>query len=125
MVCARDLEWGFVVTDQLIIYTLYTDLDNITVHIDSVTANSTNVTINCYVSEYNRDSSALSLTLMQGEKTVYQSTTYCNTTKHIEDLQSGTNYTLTVNREFYYETIICELSHSQFKTKTVTDGGKS
>ena len=91
----------------------------------SITANSTNVTLHCYFSEYNSDSSGLSLTLMQ-EKTVLQnmSLAHCNITKPLEDLQSGTNYTLIVNRNFNYEdyTTSCELYRGQFKTKDKDNG---
>ena len=102
-----------------------TDLDNITVLVDSITENSINITLNCYVSEYNRDSSALSLTLMQGEKTIsHNSHVHCNTTKHYKDLRSETNYTLLVNRTFY-SMYMCELSRIQFITKKGKNPGKS
>ena len=53
---------------------------------------------------------------MQGEITVSQHTTHCNATVGLNDLQSGTNYTLFVNREFYGN-ISCELYQDiPFKT---------
>ena len=101
-------------------------MENITVLIDnsSITTNSTNITINCYnISTHN--TIKLNLTLKQDGKVVSQNTTDCNTTVHYNGLQSGTNYTLLINREFY-EDISCELYQDWFKTKADEhqDGGK-
>ena len=99
-----------------ILWSINADLENITDLIDSTTTNSTSVTINCY-NLTTHNTTVLKLTLMQNGNKISQITTHCNTTEHFNNLQSGTNYSIMLNREFY-GSISCELNYRQFETIT-------